>query len=520
MKRWLKRVAVTGVTFVALIVGFVLVEHVRGRWILSRRLSALEARGEVLSVTALQPQRPPPDRNGALILLSLTNHFKSVLTNSSAYPPSLRFAAPGRAIVTARLKAWTLDEKATYSWPRIEQELTDAEEILIEMRSAADRPAFDSGFDYRKGFVDFQLGPVVVNVKRAAQGLSIATLHELREGRLDAANSNLCALVKLAVIQKPEPLVICQLVRQACMAIAFNATWQALQTSGWTDAQLAALQSAWTACDLPGDMGKAFEMERAMLMDFYRQIGASRATLDQVIGQREGAEWTGLTGSLPTQGFWLHYIHLPIWRMAWIDQDALRGLEQWEVMIERERLVRSNSWPALPGRPSEESPQDSMPWMVLFQGRNQLGWYDRLRFLFSAESISITDAILLKTLRIQTQQQMVLTAIAAARYQIAQGIEPPDPGALVPRFLPALPRDWMDGKPLRYRLRPGGGFLLYSVGEDCKDDNGDPAPSKPEKKYLQFWDGRDAVWPVAATDAEAEAAMKAKNSSDGPSSKN
>jgi len=54
LKRWLKPSAVAGVVLIALMDAFVLVEHVRGRWMLSRRLSALDARGEVLAVTALQ----------------------------------------------------------------------------------------------------------------------------------------------------------------------------------------------------------------------------------------------------------------------------------------------------------------------------------------------------------------------------------------------------------------------------------------------------------------------------------
>jgi hypothetical protein len=65
----------------------------------------------------------------------------------------------------------------------------------------------------------------------------------------------------------------------------------------------------------------------------------------------------------------------------------------------------------------------------------------------------------------------------------------------------------MNGEPLRYQGQPGGGFLLYSVGEDGRDNHGDPSPSTPRKKYRQLWDGRDAVWPVAATEAEAEAAV-------------
>jgi hypothetical protein len=66
----------------------------------------------------------------------------------------------------------------------------------------------------------------------------------------------------------------------------------------------------------------------------------------------------------------------------------------------------------------------------------------------------------------------------------------------------------MSGKALRYHLRPGDGdFLLYSVGEDGKDDGGDPTQQEGKKSYRQIWDGRDAVWPSAATTEEANSAV-------------
>jgi hypothetical protein len=66
----------------------------------------------------------------------------------------------------------------------------------------------------------------------------------------------------------------------------------------------------------------------------------------------------------------------------------------------------------------------------------------------------------------------------------------------------------MSGKPLLYHLRPGEhDFLLYSVGEDGKDDGGDPAQQSNKKSYRQIWDGRDAVWPSAATAEEAKLAV-------------
>ena len=49
---------------------------------------------------------------------------------------------------------------------------------------------------------------------------------------------------------------------------------------------------------------------------------------------------------------------------------------------------------------------------------------------------------------------------------------------------------------LRYRLKPDGTFLLYSVGEDARDDGGDPTP--PSAGKFDLWEGRDAVWPSSA----------------------
>jgi hypothetical protein len=227
-----------------------------------------------------------------------------------------------------------------------------------------------------------------------------------------------------------------------------------------------------------------------------------------MIRERGEDNWLDLTGPLPTSGFLLHYGYAPLWRIAWLHQDALRSLEQWQVMIERERMVRTNSWSALPDRPRGDDEAEWVPWMALFRGREELNGYDRLRFLFSIESISITDLLLRRTAGIQTEQQMVLTAIALDRYRMAHGAFPQRLEALLPVLLPTLPRDAMNGEPLRYQPRPDGGFILYSVGFDGMDDGGDPTSSDTNRVYRQIWDGRDAVWPVAASAAETEAAMR------------
>jgi hypothetical protein len=296
------------------------------------------------------------------------------------------------------------------------------------------------------------------------------------------------------------------LVRYACAAFAFNATWQALQAEGWSDAQLASLGAVWQPCDFVKDMAFAMEMERAMTLDFYAQIRDSRKKLDFVIQQHEKTQemTDGAFGALPAKGFVLNWLYLPVWRFAWIAQDDLASLEQSQFTIERERLARTNGWASLAGTKDEPK----LHWRLSFEGGEKPGWYDRLRFLFASENITIADSMIRKTLEVQTQQQMALTVLGIQRYRLRTGRLPAQLSELVPEYLAALPHDFMDGKALRYRQRPGeDDFLLYSVGEDGKDDGGDPAQQADKKVYRQIWDGRDAVWPSAATAEEARLAV-------------
>jgi hypothetical protein len=57
--------------------------------------------------------------------------------------------------------------------------------------------------------------------------------------------------------------------------------------------------------------------------------------------------------------------------------------------------------------------------------------------------------------------------------------------------------------PLRYQRSADGSFALYSIGDDGKDDAGDPTPSNGSSS-VQWQRGRDWVWPQPATSAEIQ----------------
>jgi hypothetical protein len=67
----------------------------------------------------------------------------------------------------------------------------------------------------------------------------------------------------------------------------------------------------------------------------------------------------------------------------------------------------------------------------------------------------------------------IVAAIAIELYRRKTNQHPPTLDALVPEYLPAVPEDRIDGKPLRYRLIDGRP-VIYSVGEDQDDDGGTP----------------------------------------------
>ena len=86
-------------------------------------------------------------------------------------------------------------------------------------------------------------------------------------------------------------------------------------------------------------------------------------------------------------------------------------------------------------------------------------------------------------------------ACALERYWLVHHEYPAMLDALVPNQITAVPHDIMNGQPYRYRLRPDGTFLLYSVGWDQKDDGGHVVYKNDYSRSINY-DHGDWVWPT------------------------
>jgi hypothetical protein len=90
---------------------------------------------------------------------------------------------------------------------------------------------------------------------------------------------------------------------------------------------------------------------------------------------------------------------------------------------------------------------------------------------------------LAKKSQADAQLQATRTILALRAYQLTHGNLPSDLNALVPEFLDAVPVDDFDGQPLRYSPDRK---IVYSVGQNLKDDGGNDSRSGPSNRPLDL----------------------------------
>jgi hypothetical protein len=92
----------------------------------------------------------------------------------------------------------------------------------------------------------------------------------------------------------------------------------------------------------------------------------------------------------------------------------------------------------------------------------------------------------------QNSINMARIACSLERYRLAHNEYPETLDTLAPQFIAKIPHDVIGGKPLHYSRKDGGKFLLYSIGWNETDDDGQIGLSK--YGYTDTTKG-DWVWP-------------------------
>jgi hypothetical protein len=474
--------------------------HFRWKWGAENYKRQLLAAGEKLTVDELIPPPVPPEQNSAAIFLKAADEIKRHPTLLDTNPPgAMRMVAPGKAMI-----GWTMpdirSDEATNTWEEAEADLSLNHESLELLRQIIERPAFDFKLRYQEG--DMLRLPHLAPMKRASEFLAAATICYLHRGDTASAVKNTRAMLALVKGTQKEPIVISQLTRIAMSQLALTVAWELLQSPNSTDGELVALQHDWMDLEFIQAAENALSMEPALSEATLNNLRSSNSPISVIKGPyRDNGRATGRSGD------WLADT---LWRVSWSYTDELCALRTQQALIDGARQIHTNGFFKDALLEKERKLKAAGSGMA---GNNWNRLWDKidepiidgppnLREFLSV-SLWSDRHFLNDVMTVEVAKQMAITAVALKRYQLRNGNYPPTLKALVPQFLPAVPRDPVDGNPLRYQ-QSGKTFMLYSIGEDGRDNGGDPTIAG-SVLGLDWLKGRDIVWPQPASPQEIAA---------------
>jgi len=293
--------------------------------------------------------------------------------------------------------------------------------------------------DLSKGFE--ALMPDLSNIRVGAFLLKLEAILHAENGKPEEVVDSITSTFGLARSLSKEPILVSQLVRIACQALAVSTIEHTVNRTEFTDELLVELsQTLINAEDASG-------MSRALIGERCAGLSIFKAPSPQILQLVNG-------GSSP-----LAVVAIALFKFAGLaDMDAAIYLDIMNDYIEALKL------------PPEQRQEAASAVDSKFDETSRI--HVLLHIIMPALSRVTTIDV-----RIAAQLRTAQTGLAVQRYRLAAGKLPDTLAELIPTYLDAVPKDPFDGKDLRYKKLETG-FVVYSIGEDGNDDGGKEKPRK------------------------------------------
>ena len=505
-----------GIVLLLLAASLLISGHYQPASALEAYKKSLRDQGEKLELSEVLPPSVPDASN---CVEAVRAAFGSLGSGPEKVPYAMLGVAPGKAMIGwAQPEARNFD--FTNSWEEFTPEMEADRPMLDFLQQALTKPKLDFHLDYKQGAT--LLLPHLAPLKRSSQKLEADAICLLHDGNPGAALTNILTMLALEQKSVSDPLLISHLVRLAITAIAVAPTWEVLQTTNITGAQLADLQTGWEKLDFLGDATNVFVMERAWSINQLQKLRGSDAEYKKLRGA-----YASLMGGGSSAGGWdwealtedaRNALGETMWRSSWSYDDELETIKANTAILKTLRTLQTNR-----SEQYKTNLDALLAELAALKKTNSFRAFCRSLEITDglsemSEELSLGNAVR-KTVRAEAARRIVVTAIALKRFQLQHGNWPETIAELAPAFLSAIPVDPFDGQPLRYHPNGDGTFLLYSVGADGVDDGGDASQPATASFYSSYgWmndKARDWVWPQPASAAEIqnyfdEQAKKAK----------
>lgn len=287
--------------------------------------------------------------------------------------------------------------------------------------------------------------PNAQKVRDLAQLLALDIRVRSCHGDAAGALESLDALYATTVTMQGQLTLIEQLVEMAVESVAFKETEQLLNELEFSDEQLARLEARLAALDIQGGLTTGLIGERAMGYHTFHHL-ENVPDVPQLKGMGKSGQL-----SRPADCEW--YLQL------------------------LEELIAASKEPFPEARQRAQAAE-----MKLKQRAGAKNPLEKMKYMVTLMILPATGAAFDASGRTLAHRDVLRMAVAAERHRLATGAFPAQASDLVPKYLPAIPRDPFDGLPLR--LKPGadsGELFIYSVGKDGQDNGGlATSPSDPD----------------------------------------
>jgi tetratricopeptide (TPR) repeat protein len=494
-KKWIGRsVVFVLASLVTLIALFYAEEDWRGWHAWNKFKHTWEAKGERFDRTSAIPPAVPDDQNFALTPIVASSYNSMLDKNGHEIVPRntnvvnrLKMAVAHnddtvkdgvgnwQKSTMSDLKVWQQYYRAqaakTNDFPVASQPQSPAADVLLalskydsaieEVRQAGKLPYSRFPVEYDKEDPWAILLPHLAALKRCSQVLQLRAIAELQNGQSEKAMEDVKLSLRLTDSIRTEPFLISHLVRIAIVNIALQPVWEGLAEHKWSDAQLVELDRELARLDFLTDyklpMHSELVFAQCVTFDRLRRHPEQLYNMFSDLSHMSGEN----TYSPPVPPRILCRL-IP---SGWLYQNQLRCarpmMELCLPLADVNRGIISPTAARQADAVIEADTKHPNPYNI-------------------AEKIFLPalGAATKKFAQGQESADLARVACALECYRLAHGEYPESLDVLAPQFIAKLPHDIINGQPLNYRRTADGRFVLYSIGWNEKDDDGEVGLNK------------------------------------------
>jgi hypothetical protein len=296
--------------------------------------------------------------------------------------------------------------------------------------------------------------PSYVNARNVAQTLSVHASLSLLDGKPEVAVQDLAMMRRVGEVMNDGHLLVGMMIHVAIEGLYLETARGALEAGLWKEPQLAAIQQHTRDVDLLVEFAQS--VRRGERAGAIQALDWPPRELARMFG---GNNLTGASGYIGINWrLFFTRVQLELCPRGWFQQNqaliartAQDLLDSLDTATRRVHVARLDAW----GEHLQKLASSRGPYTFLAGKVTP-------NFIRAVQAVA----------RNQTQLDQLYVACALERYRLARGSYPQQLDELRPAFLDRVPKDLFSDGPLKYQRDNQGGYQLWSVGWDEKDDGG------------------------------------------------